>query len=83
MVLQAKKGSGIKVHTNTFLKAMVATLDNAASERKKRKKKRIQEGGTLSQAEEEDLIAQRDAEIQLEVERSEERVQAGDSSKGV
>jgi hypothetical protein len=86
MVLQAKKGSVIKLHTNTLLKARVAALEqanNAASERKKRKKKRIQKGGTLSQVEAEELIAQRDAEIQLEVERREERVRAGGSSKGI
>jgi hypothetical protein len=44
MVLQAKKGSVIKLHTNTLLEARVAALEqanNAASERKKRKKKRI------------------------------------------
>jgi hypothetical protein len=35
------------------------------------------------QAEAEELIAQRDAEVQLEVERREERVQAGGSSKVV
>jgi hypothetical protein len=86
MVLQAKKGSVIKVHANTLLEARVAALEqanNAASERKKRKKRRIQEGGTLSQAEAEELIAQRDAEVQLEVEKREERVQAGGSSKGI
>jgi hypothetical protein len=86
MVLQAKKASVIKLHTNTLLEARVAALEqanNAASERKKRKKRRIQEGGTLSQAEAEELIAQRDAKAQLEVERREERVQAGGSSKGI
>jgi hypothetical protein len=59
-VLQVKKGSVIKVHTNTLLEARIAALEqanNAATERKKRKKKRIQKGGTLSQAEAEDLIA--------------------------
>jgi hypothetical protein len=44
IVLQAKKGSVIKVHANTLLEARVAALEqanNAASERKKRKKRRI------------------------------------------
>jgi hypothetical protein len=65
-VLQAKKGSVIKLHTNTLLEARVAALEqanNAASKRKKRKKRRIQQGGTLSQAEAEELIAQRDAKV--------------------
>jgi hypothetical protein len=44
MVLQVKKGSAIKVYTNTLLEARIAALEqanNAATERKKRKKKRI------------------------------------------
>jgi hypothetical protein len=44
MVLQAKKGLVIKLHTNTLLEARVAALkqaNNAASKRKKRKKRRI------------------------------------------
>jgi hypothetical protein len=59
MVLQVKKESAIKVHTNTLLEARIAALEqanNAATERKKRKKKRLQKGGTLSQTEAEDLI---------------------------
>jgi hypothetical protein len=76
MVLQVKKGLTLKVHLHTLLEARVAYLEaanNAASERKKRKKKRIQKGGTLSQVKAEALVAQRDAEAQLEVERREER----------
>jgi hypothetical protein len=59
-VLQAKKGLVIKLHTNILLKARVAALEqanNTASKRKKRKKKRIQKGRTLSQVEAEELIA--------------------------
>jgi hypothetical protein len=59
MILQVKKGSTLKDHLHTLLKARVATLkaaNNAASKRKKRKKKQIQEGGTLSQAEAEEII---------------------------
>jgi hypothetical protein len=44
MVLQAKKGSVVKLYTNTLLEARVAALEqanNAASGRKKRKKRRI------------------------------------------
>lgn len=60
MVLQVKKGLTLKAHSHTLLEARVAKLEAAkaaASERKKRKKKRIQKGGTLSQAEAEVLIA--------------------------
>jgi hypothetical protein len=44
MVLQAKKGLVIKLYTNTLLEARVAALEqanNAASKRKKRKKRQI------------------------------------------
>ena len=86
MVLQVKKGLTLKVHSHTLLEARIASLEQvnqATSERKKRKKKRIQKGGTLSQAEAEVIVTQRDAEAQLEVERRGERVQAGASSRGI
>ena len=59
MVLQVQKGSTLKVHSHTLLEARIAKLEEAnqaASERKKRKKKRIQKGGTLSQAEAEVIV---------------------------
>lgn len=86
MVLQVKKGSTLKVHSHTLLEAQVASLKqaiSAVSERKKRKKKRIQEGGTLSQAEAESIVVQRDVEAQVEVERREERARAGASRGGI
>ena len=49
---------------HTLLEARVAKLEQAnkaASERKKRKKKRIQEGRTLSQVEAEELLRKKDA----------------------
>jgi hypothetical protein len=64
-VLQVKKGLTLKVHSHTLLKARIASLkeaNQAASKRRKRKKKRIQKGGTLSQAEAEDIVRQRDVE---------------------
>jgi hypothetical protein len=82
MILQVKKGSTLKDHSHTLLKARVARLEaanNAASERKKRKKKQIQAGRTLSQAEAEEIVRQRDAEAEAEAERT----QAGGSSKGI
>jgi hypothetical protein len=85
MVLQVKKGSTIKVHSHTLLEARVATLqaaNNAASERKKRKRKRIQLGGTLSQQEAEEIIERRDAEALVEAERREERVRTGGGGEG-
>ena len=74
------------MHLHTLLEARIANLEEAnqaASERKKRKKKRIQKGGTLSQAEAEDIVEQRDVEVQLEAERRQERVRAGGSAGGI
>jgi hypothetical protein len=51
----------------------------STSERKKRKGKQIQEDGTLSQAEAEEIVRQRDAEAEADA----ERMQAGSSSKGI
>ena len=50
MVLQVKRGSAKKDHSHTLLEARIAKLkqaNQAVSKRKKRKKKRIQEGRTL------------------------------------
>jgi len=86
MVLQVKKGSTLKVHSHALLEARIANLEEAnkaASERRKRKKKRIQKGETLSQAEAEDIVGQRDVEVQLETERRQERVRTGASRRGI
>jgi hypothetical protein len=72
----------LKDHLHTLLKARVAKLkaaNNAASKRKKHKKKQIQVGRTLSQAKAEEIVRQRDAKAEVEV----ERVEAGSSNKGV
>jgi triosephosphate isomerase len=66
MVLQVKKGSTLKVHSHTLLEARIADLEEAkqaVSERRNRKKKRIQKGGSLSQVEAEDIVAQRDVKV--------------------
>jgi hypothetical protein len=81
MVLQVKRGSAKKDHSHTLLEARIAKLEQAnqaASERKKRKKKRIQEGSTLSQAEAEELLRKKDAEADAEGEGA----QVGSSSRG-
>jgi hypothetical protein len=43
--------------------------NEAASKRRQRKKKRLQQGGTLTQGQGEDLLAQSNAEQQAELER--------------
>ncbi|EAT84526.1 hypothetical protein SNOG_08250 [Parastagonospora nodorum SN15] len=86
MVQQFQKGAEMMVHTQVLMAAEIVRLraaNKAASERKARKRKRIQHGGTLSQQEAEEIIERRDAEALVEAERCEERVQAGGGSKGI
>jgi hypothetical protein len=67
--------------------ARIANLqkaNNAASECKGRqKKKRIQKEGTLSQAEAEDMIAQRYAEVVKDKKVHEDRTEPGAGSRGI
>lgn len=81
MVLQVKRGSAKMDYSHTLLEARIAKLEQAnqaASERKKRKKKRIQEGRSLSQAEAEELLRKKDAEADAKGEGA----QVGSSSRG-
>ena len=83
---QFKKGADIIVHSQVLLAARVADLEaanRAASERRKRKKKRIQEGGTLSQVEAEAIVEQRDVDGQFEKEARDGRLRAGGSRGGI
>jgi hypothetical protein len=56
--------------------------NKAASERKSRKRKRIQKGGDLSKEEAEDLIAQCDVGAQVEGETRGGRVRTGAGKRG-
>ena len=63
IVLQVKRGLAKKDYSHTLLEARIAKLEQAnqaVSKRKKRKKKRIQEGKTLSQAEAEEILKEKD-----------------------
>jgi hypothetical protein len=69
MVEQLRKGTEMILHSQTLLAARVLQLEasnRAASERKSRKRKRIQKDGDLSKEEAEDLMAQLDIEAQVE-----------------
>lgn len=62
------------MYSHTLLEARVASLEQvneAASERKTRRKERIQKEETLSQVDPEIIVTQRDAEVQLVAERRE------------
>ena len=60
MMDQLQKGTAMILHSQTLLAARVLQLEasnRAASERKSRKRKQIQEGGDLSKEQAEELIA--------------------------
>jgi hypothetical protein len=77
---QLKKGAKVMLHSAALLKDRVASLERAneaAIMRKQRKKKRIQKRGTLTKAEGEEIIAQKNVEQQLESERCQGEGQSG------
>jgi hypothetical protein len=74
------------VHTAVLMRERIASLkraNNAATERKKRKKKRIQKRGTLTKAEGEDIIAQKEVEQQLEGETRQGKARSGVSRQAL
>ena len=81
IVLQVKRGSAKKDHLHTLLKARIAKLkqaNQAVSKHKKRKKKQIQEGRTLLQAEAEEILKEKDAKAKARGEGA----QVGSSYRG-
>ncbi|KAF7574139.1 hypothetical protein PtrM4_057620 [Pyrenophora tritici-repentis] len=80
MVQQFNKGAKMMVHSYALMADEMGRLraaNAAATERKQRKKRRIKKGGTLSQAEAEDLIAQIDVVEAAAQETREMRREAG------
>ena len=68
----------------TLLRTEVKNLrraNEAATQRRKRKKNRIQRGGTLTKAEGAEIVAQKDVEEQLNEERREEVARLGSSRR--
>jgi hypothetical protein len=85
IVDQLQRGTAMLLHGQTLLAARVLQLEasnKAASERKSRKRKRIQEGGDLSKEEAEDLIAQCDVRAQIEGESRDGRARTGAVKRG-
>jgi hypothetical protein len=80
MVQQMQKGAEMMLHNGTLLAAQLLhqeAVATSATERKSRKRKRIQKGGTLSKEEADDIIARREALALAAAERREERHVAG------
>ena len=69
-----------------LLKGRIISLEKvnkAAVQRKQRKKKRIQKRGTLTKVEGEEVIAQKDAERQVESERRQDAARSGVSRQAI
>jgi hypothetical protein len=80
MIEQFKKGAQMMAHSEALIAIRIAELqaaNEAASARRKRKRRRIQKGRTLTQADAENLISQRDVVAALEQERRETRRKDG------
>ncbi len=74
------------VHSMVLLRDQVSTLQKAnetANKRKTRKRRRIQEQGTLTQEAGEAIVAQQNAEQQVEQERCQDAAQLGVSRQAV
>jgi hypothetical protein len=66
---QLKKGAEVIMLSAELMRDRIASLERAneaASKRRQRKKKRIQKRGTLTKGEGEDILAQKEADLQIE-----------------
>jgi hypothetical protein len=83
---QFYRGVEIVMHSATLIaqhNEQLQAANTAASERRSRKRKRIQKGGTFTQEEAGDIVAQRDAVVLVDEVRREERRAAGGSGRGI
>ena len=81
---QLNKGAAKLTHEVTLLRTEVKDLrraNEAATQRTKRRRKRIQREGTLTKAEGAEIIAQKDVEEQLNEERREGEVRFSSSRR--
>lgn len=77
---QLEKGSTIAMHEIALIRDRIKSLEKAnkaATTRRKYKKKRIQQRGTLTKAEAEEIIAQKEVEQQLEGETRQGKARSG------
>jgi hypothetical protein len=83
---QFYRGVEIIMHSATLIaqhNKQLEAANTAASKHRSRKRKRIQKGGTLTQEEADDIVAQREALALAEAERREERRAVGGRSRGI
>jgi hypothetical protein len=79
---QLARGAEMMAHSIVLLRDQISALEKAnqaATKRKQRKKKRIQKRGTLTKADGEEIIAQREIDQQVESETRQGRVRSGAS----
>lgn len=83
---QLAKGAELTIHSGVLLRDQVAQLqraNEAATNRRERKKKRIQKQGALTKAEGENITTQREVEGQIQGEMRQSRVEAGVSRQAL
>ena len=83
---QFERGAGVMLYTATLLKGRVASLERAneaATTRKQRKKKRIQQRGTLSKAKGQEIIAHKEVEQQVERETRQSQARSGGRQQAI
>jgi hypothetical protein len=71
-ISQLKKGAEVMMLSAELMRDRIASLERAneaATKRRQRKKKRIQKRGTLTKGEGEDILAQKEADQQIEREQ--------------
>ena len=81
-VNQLEKGAEVMLHSAALMRDRIATLERAneaATTRRQRKRRRIQKQGTLTEAEGEEIIAQKDVEQQLQGETRQGKARSGTS----
>ena len=80
------RGAEMMTHSMVLMRDEIASLrraNEAATKRRQRSKKRILKHGTLSKAEVEDIITQKDVEQQLEGEVRQSKVRSGKSRQAL
>jgi hypothetical protein len=83
---QLKKGAEVMMLSAELMRDRIANLERAneaASRRRQRKKKRIQKRGTLTKGEGEDILAQKEADQQIEREQRQGGGQSGRSRQAL
>jgi cell division protein FtsI/penicillin-binding protein 2 len=83
---QLKKGAEVMMLSAELMRNQIASLERAnkaATKRRQRKKKRIQKRGTLTKGEGEDILAQNEADQQIEREQRQGREQPGRSRQAL